>query len=64
MRGCKRFRRCAQLVAYYVPVVDHTKSKNVDSHHLKKYLASKLPAYMVPDFIEHLDHLPLTLMVS
>ncbi len=50
----------AQLVAYYVPVVDHTKSKNVDSHHLKKYLASKLPAYMVPDFIEHLDHLPLT----
>ncbi|ASB52640.1 MULTISPECIES: non-ribosomal peptide synthetase [Bacillus amyloliquefaciens group] len=50
----------AQLVAYYVPVVDHTKSKNVDSHHLKKYLASKLPAYMVPDFIELLDHLPLT----
>ncbi|AYK07546.1 non-ribosomal peptide synthetase [Brevibacillus laterosporus] len=50
----------AQLVAYYVPVATRMKSTSEDAHTLKKYLASKLPAYMVPDFVLQLEHLPLT----
>ncbi|MFK4467822.1 amino acid adenylation domain-containing protein [Bacillus sp. RC252] len=49
-----------QLIAYYVTVDDSKKINNVDPQNLKKYLANKLPAYMVPDFIVQLEHLPFT----
>lgn len=50
----------AQLAAYYVPVEPSLKSTVADTFSLKKYLAGKLPTYMVPDFIVQLEHLPLT----
>ncbi len=43
-----------QLVAYYVSETE------IPTNAIKKYLADKLPEYMIPSIYMHLDHIPLT----
>ena len=45
-----------RLVAYWVPAP----GADVESTTLKDFLASRLPAFMVPSWFVSLDHLPLT----
>ncbi len=47
----------ASLVAYVVPAVPEGEAEHV---HLRDYLRTKLPEYMVPSVFVHLESLPLT----
>lgn len=52
------------LVGYYTTVVDEEVGEmwkgKVDERQLRRYLSSKLPRYMVPNYFIHLSELPMT----
>ncbi|MCP4399890.1 MAG: amino acid adenylation domain-containing protein, partial [bacterium] len=47
----------ARLIAYIVPATD---TFTVDSHNIQVFLVERLPPYMVPQFFESLEQMPLT----
>lgn len=54
------------LVGYYTNISDEKEDQNVitaakvDEKELRKYLSSKLPKYMVPNYFMHISKIPMT----